>query len=363
MPPKPPVTLRLLVQTAQDEGASDLHLREGHAARVRVDGELFDLESYVVGSDTMDQFLLELLPAGGRQQLAVSRGLDLSHEVPGVCRLRVNLYLSLGLVNAAIRLIPTAIRTMDEIYLPQACYDFCRLRHGLVLVTGPTGSGKTTTLAAMIDYINHERRAHIVTIEDPVEFVYEECLATITQREIGRDAGTFATALRHAFRQDPDVILIGEMRDLETMQIALTLAETGHLTFSTLHTNEAASTINRIIDSFPPHQQAQVRAQLAESLAGVIAQQLLPRGAGGGRVAAREVLICTRAVKNLIRENKVAQIASAMQTGSEEGMIPMNASLGDLLREGLIPYETALHYSNDRKGFQAKYGQYVSRTA
>ena len=353
--------LQNLVREARQEGASDLHLREGHPARVRIDGDLYDIEHFVVTPPQMYALVDELCPAGYRDQLARGKGIDLSHSVPGQGRLRVNLYMSMGLVNAAIRLIPSAIPTMDEIYLPPACLEFTRLRHGLVLVTGPTGSGKSTTLAAMIDSINQERRCHILTIEDPVEFVYEERLATITQREIGRDAENFAAALRHSFRQDPDVILIGEMRDLETMQIALTLAETGHLTFSTLHTNEAASTINRIIDSFPPHQQAQVRAQLAESLAGIISQLLMPRPDGGGRVAAREVLVCTRAVKNLIREGKISQIASAMQTGSEEGMIPMNASLSELLREGLVSYETAIHYSNDRKAFKLKWEQFARR--
>jgi twitching motility protein PilT len=344
-----------LIKTAKEENASDLHLREESIPRVRVDGELYDLEHPPLTQEEMQGLLQELCDANQLKQLVENRGIDLSYEIPDVCRLRVNLYISMGYTTAAIRLIPTVIPTMEEIYLPQACYDFCQLRTGLVLVTGPTGSGKSTTLAAMIDHINYERRSHIITSEDPVEFLYEEQLATITQREIGRDALSFADALRHSFRQDPDVVMIGEMRDLETMQIAITLAETGHLTFSTLHTNEAAGTINRIIDSFPPHQQAQIRSQLSVSLAGIISQLLLPRIDRTGRVAAREVLVCTRAVKNMIRENKISQLASAMQTGSEEGMIPMNASLGELLREGLISYEVALMHSNDRKEFRTKY--------
>jgi twitching motility protein PilT len=245
---------------------------------------------------------------------------------------------------------------MKEIYLPKACYQFTQLRQGLVLATGPTGCGKTTTLAAMVDHINQRRRAHILTIEDPIEYRYEDKQSMISQREVDLDTLSFEMALRHSFREDPDVILLGEMRDLETMQIALTLAETGHLTFSTLHTGEAAQTVSRIVDAFPPHQQPQIRVQLAASLEGIISQQLLPIKGKRGRVAAREVLVCTRAVKNLIREGKVAQISSAIQTGADVGMIPMNFSLGYLYRRGIISYETALAAAYDQQAFKNKYG-------
>jgi twitching motility protein PilT len=356
------ITLGELVEIAQEERASDLHLREGHCPRARVDGELFDLNNLrPLGAREIRLLLDDMMTADQKRRFEEAREVDFSCQIGTMCRLRVNLFHARDAVNAAIRLIPRAIPTMEEIYLPPACWDFVEHPHGLVLVTGPTGSGKSTTLAAMIDHINEHRRAHILTIEDPIEFLYEERLATISQREIGTDSLNFADALKHCFRQDPDVVLIGEMRDIETMRIAITLAETGHLAFSTLHTNEAAGTINRVIDSFPPHQQAQVRMQLAASLLGIIAQRLLPRSSGEGRVAAREVLVCTRAVRNLIREGKIHQIASAMQTGGDEGMMPMNASLGSLLREGLISFEVALSASNDRKEFKTKYGEFAEQ--
>jgi twitching motility protein PilT len=245
---------------------------------------------------------------------------------------------------------------MEEIYLPNACYSFVHLSKGLVLVTGPTGCGKSTTLAAMLDYVNANREGHILTIEDPIEFIYTNKKCLVSQREVSRDTASFVTALRHSSRQDPDVILIGEMRDQETMQTAITLSETGHLTYSTLHTGEAIQTISRIIDSFPPYQQDQVRSQLSVSLEGVVSQQLLPLKGKPGRVAAREVLVCTPAVKNMIRENRLPQIRSAIQTGLDVGMISMNYSLGYLYEKGVISYDSALHCAFNKKEFAEKYG-------
>jgi twitching motility protein PilT len=272
--------------------------------------------------------------------------------------MRVNLHSQQGQICATMRLIPNSIPAMEDLMLPPAASQFLELTRGLVLVTGPTGSGKSTTLAAMLNEINSRRRCHILTVEDPIEYIYEEKLSTITQREVRLDTQSFNAALRHSFRQDPDVVLLGEMRDLESMQTAITLAETGHLTFSTLHTNESSQTINRIVDAFPPHQQQQIRAQLGMSLEGIIAQRLLAKATGRGRVPVFEVLVCTRAVKNLIREGKTHQIQSSIQTGIDVGMITLAASLGERLKAGEVTYETALAAAWDRTEFQEKYAAY-----
>lgn len=344
------------VRAAVQEGASDLHFRAGQSPRVRIDGELYKLGEDWITADELRRFLESILTEQQVERFERTHELDFAYSLTGVTRMRINLYVQQGRVCASIRLIPERIPTMEEIYLPRVVYDFVSLPAGLILVTGPTGCGKSTTLAAMLEQINRHRRCHILTIEDPIEYVYEEKLAMISQREMNLDTAGYHAALRHSFRQDPDVILIGEMRDLETMQAAITLAETGHLTFSTLHTAEAAQTIHRIIDSFPPHQQAQVRAQLAVSLHGIISQKLVPLKDRRGRVAAREILVCNRAVRNLLREGKVPMIFSAMQTGLEEGMITFNHSLGELYRRGLIAYETAMIHSPDRAEFAKKYG-------
>lgn len=346
-----------LIQQANSEGASDIHLRAGSPPRVRIDGELFDVEGAVLTESEFRQFLFGLLSPEQLRVFEKERDLDFSATVEGCCRCRINLFSQQGTLCAAIRLIATNIPGIDELMLPAVVHRFLDLSRGLVLVTGPTGSGKSTTLAAMLNKINAVRRCHILTIEDPIEYIYQEKLSTISQREVPLDTNDFGSALRHAFRQDPDVVLLGEMRDLESMQTAITLAETGHLTFSTLHTGEASQTVTRIIDSFSPHQQAQIRTQLAVSLEGAIAQKLLPRKNSRGRVAVFEVLVGTRAVKNLIRENKVHQIQSAIQTGVDEGMMTLNASLAQRLEEDLITWETALATSWDKAQFAEKYGK------
>ncbi|KPL11813.1 hypothetical protein AMJ85_02855 [candidate division BRC1 bacterium SM23_51] len=351
-----------LVRRAVDENASDLHLRWGQKPRLRIDGELFVVEDAAPTNEQIRAFLYEMLTKEQIERFERSRELDFSYAIPDLCRMRINLYVQRGQFCASLRVIPVRIPTMEEIYLPPACYEFVKLNKGLVLVTGPTGCGKSTTLAAMVDHINATRRCHILTIEDPVEFVYQDKKATISQREVTMDTNSFAAALVHSFRQDPDVVMIGEMRDLETMQAAITLAETGHLTFSTLHTGEASQTIHRIIDSFPPHQQTQVRMQLAMSLQGIISQTLVPLKGQKGRIAAREVLVCTRGVSNLIREGKIPQIATAMQTGTDEGMITMDAMLVDYYQKGLITYQTALAAAFDKRAFADRLGRRTGRT-
>jgi twitching motility protein PilT len=344
-----------LVKKAVEESASDLHVRAGKVPRLRIDGELFDLKVPPLTQEDLRVFFFGLLSEEQRRTFDEKKELDFAYSVEGLCRLRINLFHERGNFSAALRIIPGRIPTMEEIQLPPACRTFVGLNRGLVLVTGPSGSGKSTTLAAMIDYINQHRRCHILTIEDPVEYVFEDRLATISQREVSIDTLSFLDSLVHSFRQDPDVIMVGEMRDLETMQTAITLAETGHLTFSTLHTGGAAQTIHRVIDSFPPHQQQQVQVQLSEGLEGIISQRLLPLRNEPGRIAAREVLICTRAVKTLIREGKIAQIATAIQTGTEEGMITMDRALSDLYERGQISYKSAIGAAADKKEFAAQY--------
>ncbi len=347
--------LHQLLKKAWDEHASDVHLREEEPALLRLDGELRHIGELVTDRNEIEEFILPLMNPHQAEEYRNSREHDFACEIKGICRLRLNAFIQRQKRCVSIRLLPETIPTMEDIYLPKACEHFTQLKKGLVLATGPTGSGKSTTLAAMIERINNTRGCHILTVEDPIEFIYTSKTAMISQREIGDDTANFGDALRAAFRQDPDVVLLGEMRDLETMQIAITMAETGHLTFSTLHTGEASQTVSRVVDSFPPHQQESVRMQLSNSLAGIISQQLLPLKDQTGRVAAREVLVNNRGVANLIRENKLEQIQTAIQTGSNDMMFTMNHSLGHLLKSGYVTYEDAFQASFDKRDFKAKF--------
>lgn len=346
-----------ILRDAWTEHASDVHLRQDAPVVRREDGVLKPQREMVPTAEEIWAFFGEILREDQRRDFETTFELDFSFELPDVCRYRANMFIQQERLSVALRLLPDEIPTMENLYLPKACWYFASLNKGLVLVTGPTGSGKSTTLASMLNFINETRPLHILTIEDPIEFHYAEKKAMISQREVARDTVSFPAALRHTFRQDPDVVLLGEMRDLETMKIAITMAETGHLTFSTLHTGEAAQTVSRIVDSFPPHQQEMVRLQLANSLAGIVSQQLLPLKSQKGRVAAREVLVVNRGVSNLIRENKLEQITTAIQTGSSDMMFTMNHSLGHLYQNDFIDYEVALQAAFDRKDFRNKFGK------
>jgi len=330
------VDIETILRTAVAAEASDVHLTVGLPPVFRIYGELQVQEGWESLTPDMVSELVRLI-TGEKWELFHKTGeIDLAYSLPGVSRFRVNVFHQRGSVGAAIRIIPRNIPDLEALMLPPVVAELSRLDHGLVLVTGPTGSGKTTTLAAMIDKINRERSCHILTLEDPIEYLHQHRRSIVNQREISSDTLTFASALRAALRQDPDVILVGEMRDLETIATAITAAETGHLVLATLHTSSAIQSVDRIIDVFPPHQQGQVRVQLADTLAGVITQQLLPRADRKGRVAAVEVLVATSAVKNLIREGKTHQIISSMQTGARYGMQTMEMALRQLIKNGLL---------------------------
>jgi len=317
--------------------ASDLHITAGAPPTIRVRGRLTPLEDYPVLSTTdTREIVYAILSNDQRQRLENDWQLDFAYTIPGKARFRVNAYFQRAAIGAAFRLIPFEIVGIDELGLPPAVHELTKKPRGFVLVTGPTGSGKSTSLAAMIDAINETREEHIMTIEDPIEFLHGHKRCIVNQRELGSDAQSFGLALKGALRQDPDVILVGEMRDLETIHTALTAAETGHLVFATLHTQDAPQTIDRMIDVFPAEQQGQVRTQLSVALQGIVTQQLLPTADGSSRVAACEVLIPTPAVRNLIREGKTHQIYSTMQTGSQSGMQTMDAALAALVRDGQI---------------------------
>ncbi|MDQ0286521.1 twitching motility protein PilT [Desulfofundulus luciae] len=348
-----------LLKLAFELKASDVHLTVGRPPVFRVHGKLFAADELdaravpwvedlpVLTAGDTEALARQLIPGDRFQQFMQVGESDLSYAIPGVGRFRVNAFKQRGTVALAIRLIPERIPTFDELGLPEVVAHLARRPRGLVLVTGPTGSGKSTTLAAMIDLINSESRLHIITLEDPIEYVHRHKKSLVNQREIGRDSLSFAAALRAALREDPDVILVGEMRDLETIATAITAAETGHLVLATLHTTSAAQTIDRIIDVFPPHQQQQVRLQLANALEGVIAQQLLPRRDRPGRVAALEILVATPAIRNLIREGKTHQIISHLQTGARYGMQTLDMALRNLVRTGVIGREEALARAAD----------------
>jgi twitching motility protein PilT len=324
-------------------GASDLHVTVGSPPVVRVRGSLSALEgAEPLDAEATQALLYRILSTEQQKRLELDRQIDFAHEVPGVARFRVNVYFQRESLGAALRQIPQEIKSLEELGLPGGLHDLTKKPRGLVLVTGPTGSGKSTTLAALIDEINRTRSEHILTIEDPVEFVHRHKRCIVNQREIGVDATSFGTALRAALRQDPDVILLGEMRDLETIATALTAAETGHLVFGTLHTQSAPATIDRIIDVFPAEQQEQVRVQLASTLQGVVTQSLLPTADGTGRVAALEVMFPDDAVRNLIRQGKVEQVYSVMQTNRSRGMQTLEQSLADLTMRRVITKAVAM---------------------
>jgi twitching motility protein PilT len=326
-----------LLEELLDLGGSDLHLTAESPPRVRVHGELRELDEYPpLAAAPLRSAIYAILTARQREELENGLELDASHPLPGRGRFRVNVFFQRGAVGAAMRAIPNEIKGLNELGMPPAVGEFAALPRGLVLVTGATGSGKSTTLAALVDLINTTRSVHIMTIEDPIEFVHKHKRSLVNQREVGADTGSFANALRHALRQDPDVILLGEMRDLETIATALTAAETGHLVLATLHTQDAPGTVERVIDVFPPYQQQQVRVQLAEALQGVVSQQLLPTADGNGRVAAVEVMVVTPAIRNLIREGKVHQIRNAIQSGGRHGMQSMDSALAALVRSGRV---------------------------
>jgi twitching motility protein PilT len=327
--------------------ASDLHITVGTPPAIRVRGEVARLDEYApFDAEQTQQLLYRILSSEQQKQLEIKRQLDFAHGVPGVARFRVNVYFQRESIGAAFRVIPEEIKTLEELNLPASLHALAEQPRGIVLVTGPTGSGKSTTLASIIDEINRTRAEHILTIEDPIEFVHRHKKCIVNQREIGVDAISFAEGLRAALRQDPDVILVGEMRDLETISTALTAAETGHLVFGTLHTQSAPSTVDRIIDVFSPEQQEQVRIMIAGSLQGVVTQALLPTADGQGRVAALEILLPDDAVRNLIRQGKVEQIYSIMQTNTSKGMQTMEQSLSELVMRGVVTLEMALTRSS-----------------
>ena len=321
---------------AANMGASDLHITAGLPPMVRISGKVEPLDYPTLTANATRDLIYDLLSNDQRQRLENEWELDFSYALPRSARFRVNVYFQRGAIGAAFRTIPSEIKSISELGLPKAVEDLTEKPRGLVLVTGPTGSGKSTTLAAMIDKINETRHEHIMSVEDPIEFLHEHKQCIVNQREVNQDTKSFAQALKHVLRQDPDVILVGEMRDLETIALAMTAAETGHLVFGTLHTQDAPQTVDRVIDVFPPHQQHQIRAQLANALQGIITQTLIPTYDGKGRVVACEVLMPTPGVRNLIREGKNHQIYSAMQTGGKFGMQTMDAALVDLVRRGRI---------------------------
>lgn len=339
----------LLKTVVEDEAVSDLHLTVNSKPVVRYTGILKTYEEYPdkFSFNDMKDIAKELMNEEQWTTFQEKGELDFSYSVPGFSRFRVNAYYQRGAVSLALRVIPTEIPTVDQLGLPEILKKLAMQRRGLVLCTGPTGSGKSTTLAAMIDEINEKRNCHILTLEDPIEYLHHHKKCIVHQREVGIDTGNFANGLRAALRQDPDVILVGEMRDLETISIALEAAETGHLVLATLHTSDAPKTVDRIIDVFPAHQQQQVRIQLSSSIDGIISQQLLPRKDGQGRVAAIEVLIGTPAVRNIIREGKSSQLESTMQTGAKYGMIVLNNYLIKLYENGLIDMETTIRRSTN----------------
>jgi len=336
-------TLYDLLKLMLEKDASDLHISTGTPPRIRINGQLGPINDQPLSAAETKALCYSILTDSQKHKFEEQNELDLSFGVKGLCRFRANVFMQRGAVAGAFRMIPFKMRTFRELGLPQIISDLAKKPRGLILVTGPTGSGKSSTLAAIIDKINTERHEHIMTIEDPIEYLHSHKSCLVNQREVNSDTTSFKDALRYVLRQDPDVVLIGEMRDLETIEAALTVSETGHLTLATLHTNSAVQTINRIIDVFPAHQQEQIRVQLSFVLEGIIAQQLIPKKNGDGRVLAVEVFVPNPAIRNLIREDKTHQLYSMMQTGqSKFGMLTMNQSLFALYKRGELTYDDAL---------------------
>lgn len=334
--------------------ASDLHIKAGNPPLLRLRGDLSRIDHPVLSEEEVTDMLLSVLTPERRERLENVKECDLSVAVPGLARFRVNLFWQRRKIGGVFRLIPFNIRTIDDLRLPPVCKDLSLLPRGLILVTGPTGSGKSTSLAAMINHININVRRHVMTVEDPIEYVHEDKVGIINQRELGTDTHSFADALKHVMRQNPDVILVGEMRDLETIQLAITAAETGHLVFSTLHTVDAAQTIDRVVDVFDSEQQAQIRTQLSVTLQAVVSQTLLPTKDGTSRIAAHEVMVCTPAIRTLIRDGRTHQINPIIQTGAEFGMQTLDGCLLNLLKEGKIDYEHALAKSSNTSEFHRR---------
>ncbi|KPK06825.1 MAG: twitching motility protein [Gemmatimonas sp. SG8_28] len=352
------LNLRQMLEEMIERDASDLHITAGERPKLRVDGDIRDAryDRTLTPKDTLT-LAYSVLTENQKKRFETEDELDFSFGIQNLARFRGNCFKQRGCVSMVIRQIPFNVKTFEELGLPRIIQRFAERPRGLVLVTGPTGSGKSTTLAAMVDKINKERRGHIITIEDPIEFIHRHQGCIVNQREVGTDTRSFASALKYALRQDPDVVLVGEMRDLETIQAALTIAETGHLAFATLHTNSAAESINRIIDVFPSHQQSQVRAQLAFVVEGVITQILLPRAASKGRVMACEIMVATPAIRALIRDDKVHQIQSSMQAGKKHGMQTLTDALYQLYMTRQVSLEECLRVAPDQNEFRRAIGE------
>jgi twitching motility protein PilT len=350
--------LDAVLEALVEAGGSDLHLTARQPPMIRVHGDLQPLDGFApLQPNDIRQAIYGILTQKHREQFENELELDLSYSLTGRSRFRVNVFQQRDAMAAVMRTIPYEIKSIEDLGIPSQVNNFAYLPRGFVLVTGPTGSGKSTTLAGLIDVVNRERRCHIITVEDPIEFLHDHKGSTVNQRELGTDTHSFAAALKHVLRQDPDVILVGEMRDLETIQVALTAAETGHLVFGTLHTQDAPQTIDRVIDVFPPHQQEQIRVMLAGALQGVVCQQLLKTTSGEGRVVATEVMIATPAIRNLIREGKVHQMYSMIQAGKQHGMVTMDQSLATLVQKGKVSYQAALEKCNNVADFNRLCGR------
>lgn len=357
------LTLRQLLEDMVQRRASDLHLTAGVPPELRIDGSITPTEYEVLSPDKCLALAYSVMSDEQRKRFETTKELDFSFGVKNLSRFRSNVFLQRGVVSMAIRQIPYEILPLEKLGLPPIVREFTTRQKGLVLLTGPTGSGKSTTLAAMIDKINGTRQAHIMTIEDPIEYIHHHKKCIVNQREVGADTSSFPTALKYVLRQDPDIILIGEMRDLETIEAALTIAETGHLVFATLHTNSTYEAVNRIVDVFPADQQKQILTQLAFTLEGVVTQQLIPRSRGTGRIMAAEVLVCTPAIKAVIREGKIHQVYSLMQAGQKFGMQTMNQSLLSAVLDKQITPEDALERSMDRMELDAMIQKVVRSAA